>query len=365
MQTKKIKNKDLPHADHVDFLEDIEKMALKAFDFVMSRAITELTIRVRIKSKSLSRLRKADEIKPGWTGKVPKIELNFNQIFEESIAKYMDALKWILMGDAAGRKAREAATMLKLQDKIVPGVIPAAYLNSLDTHRQYYKDLFGTEAPEIQKKLINESLDVIKTRVDKFLDQSLMKMKNNMIESADMVVRQTNDANLAAVQSHVHDLLEQGLSSRRAVKESVVGFASETPSTPQISQALREAVEKYRDEFSIVVNTDVGIASAVGAHQCISEVFGGKEREPRVAIYSFRDEKTCTFCQDAARRPDGSFKLYKMSEFQPAGYNFSRKRKDWELCVPPSHFRCRCELIYVPDGFDIDNQGSIVPSKTV
>lgn len=360
---KKIKNKDLPHSDHVDFLEDMEKMAIKAFDYVMVRAVTELSVRIKVRQKCNQRLHKSDDLKAGWTGKVPKLELNFSKVFEDTMAKYMNALKFILMGDAAGKGAKQAAELLNLRDKIVPGVIPAAYLNSLDTHRQYYKDIFGETAPEIQKKLITESLDQIKSRVDTFLDVSLLKMKANMIESVDGVVRQINESNVAAVQEQAHVFLGDGLSSRRSVEKAVDRVVVDKMTTPQISQALRQAVERYRDDFSTVVNADVGLASAVGAHQCMHEVFGAADKGPRIAIYSFRDEKTCTFCKDASLRADGSFKIYTMSDFQPAGSNYSKKRKDWILCVPPSHYRCRCQLIYIPEGFDIDNQGSIIPSK--
>lgn len=363
MKPKSIKNKDLPQADHVDFLEELEESAMKAFDYVMSKAIGELLINIKIKQLSNRRLRKADDLKTGWTGKVPKVELNFSDVFDKTIQKYMSALKWILMGDAGGRAAREAAKSLDLYSKIVPGVVPSAYLNALDTHRKFYKAIYNTDAPELPKKLVEESLTQIRGRVDKFLDQSFLKLKNSMDDSVGMLVQQAESANTAAVQSYAHAMLEAGESRRGALDAAIRKVSKENVSTPKVSQALREAVERYRDEFSLVVNADAGIASAVGAHQAVNEIYGSREKEPRVAIFSFRDEKTCTFCKEASKRADGSFKLYKISDFQPAGYNFSRKRKDWELCVPPSHYRCRCELIYVPDGFDITNDGSLTPSK--
>lgn len=360
---KKIKNKDLPHSDHVDFLEDMEKMAIKAFDYVMVRAVTELSVRIKVRQKCNQRLHKSDDLKAGWTGKVPKLELNFSKVFEDTMAKYMNALKFILMGDAAGKGAKQAAELLNLRDKIVPGVIPAAYLNSLDTHRQYYKDIFGETAPEIQKKLITESLDQIKSRVDTFLDVSLLKLKANMIESVDGVVRQINESNVAAVQEQAHVFLGDGLSSRRSVEKAVDRVVVDKMTTPQISQALRQAVERYRDDFSTVVNADVGLASAVGSHQCAYELFGRSGGTVRAAWLIMRDEKVCSFCNTISKKPDGSFNIYDITEFESAGYNFSRKRKDWVMCVPPAHHRCRCQLIVIPEGFDVDKTGSIIPAK--
>lgn len=338
---KIIKNKDLAHHDHCNFLEEIEKMSLRAYDHVMRRAIIELVVKVNLHQiQKKKKLKKADELKPGWTGKVPRVELNFTKIFEETMGKYLDALRWILLGDAAGKEAAEAATLLHLEDFVIPGVVPSAYLNSLDTHMDHYEELFGKSPPELQKKLVTESLAFIKERTNRFLDQATVKLKNNMIESVNYLESQTNNANQAAVQAEAHERLKDGLSSKNAVRQAVDTVLSDTISSPAISGVLRQAVDMYRDDWDTVGRANISQASAVGTHQAVTEVFGRVDSDVKVAWFSFRDEKTCSFCKDASRRADGSFKIYSISDFQPAGTNFKLKRKDWILCVPPGHYRC-------------------------
>ena len=361
---KTIKSKDLAHHNHCDFLESIEKMSLRAYDHVMSRAIMDLLLAVRTDNTRRSKkLTKADELKPGWSGQVPRVEMDFNKIFEKTMGKYLDSLRWILMGDAAGKEASEAATSLGLEDFVIPGVVPSAYLNSIDTHMEHFKDIFGTNPPELPKKLISESLDQISKRTDRFLDQSVEKFKNSMVESINELVNQLNNENQAMVQSVAHDYLADGVSPTKAVKQAVDSIVSGKIAQPNISQALRSAVEKYREEWDTVGRANISQASAVGTHQAVQEVFGRIDSDIKVIWQAFRDEKTCSFCKDASRRPDGTFKTYSITDFQPAGYNFARKRKDWVLCVPPGHHRCRCNLVYLPKGFEVDDNGSLVPKK--
>jgi hypothetical protein len=356
---KTIKNKDLAHQDHCDFLESLDVMAMKAYSYIMLRAM--VAIRVAIGNKS--RLKKSDNLKSGWSGDVPKVELDFEKIIAPVLKKYIDALKWVILGDYAGKDATEAAKALKLSDITIPGIVPAAYLSSLDTHRIYYKQLFNKDAPEIQKRMIKESLAEIQKRTEKFLNMSVSKMQNSMSESVnDMIIKMNMDRQ-ANVHSTAYNMITDGMSPRKAFAEAVAMSASDSITAPNISSALKQAIEKHRDEWSLFEKASTSQASAVGTHQAINEVFGRESDIIRVAFVAMRDEKTCSFCKDASRRADGSFKVYSMSDFHPAGHNFSRKKKDWELCVPPSHFGCRCTLVYIPDGFDIDVSGSVVPSK--
>jgi hypothetical protein len=185
-----------------------------------------------------------------------------------------------------------------------------------------------------------------------------------MIESVNQLVDAQNNANLAAVQAAAHEYMASGITKTQAVNDAVESLVSDTITAPKISQALRDAVENYRSDWATITRIDTGMASAVGTHQAVNEVFGRVDDDVRVAWFAFRDEKTCSFCKDASRRADGSFKIYSISDFQPAGTNFSRKRKEWILCVPPGHYNCRCNLIWIPKGFDIDGNGNLVPSKT-
>jgi len=363
---KIIKNKDLAHQNHCDFLEDLEIASTEAYDYVMRRAIQELILKIHLyQNKKQKKIKKSDELNKGWTGQVPKVEINFDGIFSETIGKYLEALRWILLGDVAGRAAKTAAKDLKLENFAIPGIIPSAYLNSLDTHADHYEDVFGERAPDLQKKMITESIDQIKDKTNRFLEQSFVKFRNSMIESVNNITEQVNMENLAAVQSAAHNFLADDITPRKAVQKAVETMVNDRITVPRISQALKDVVHRYRNDWETITRADVGLASAVGTHQAVNEVFGRVDDDVKVAVIAMRDEKTCTFCNNISKHRDGSFKMYSIKEFHPAGTNFTRKRKDWVLSVTPSHYNCRCFLIYIPKGFEVDLNGSIVPLKKI
>jgi hypothetical protein len=332
---KNLKIDNLAHQDHCDFLDKMEEMSMKSFDFVMRRVVAELIAHYR-----LQKLKKSSDLKGGWTGKVPKIQIDVGSAFTKVLNKHMNALRWMLLGDSAGKEAIAAAKELKMSQLSIPGVVPASYLNSLDTNRKHYEDLFGKDAPELKPRLIQESLEEIKKRTEKYLEENILKMRNRMETSVNEVVTQLNNENTLAVHEKSHDLMSDGLSPTKAVKEAIDKVVSDNIEIPRISRALSEAIEKHRDDWKNLTNIDTGLASAVGSHQSIAEVFGSTEDDIRIAWIDFRDEKVCSFCRDASRRPDGSYKIYRLTDFEPAGYNYSRKKADWKLCVPPSHYNC-------------------------
>jgi hypothetical protein len=351
-----LKFKDLAHQAHIDFLEELDRQSRVAYLRVMTRARQALMQRL-VKDKLAK-----SKIKKGWTGDVPKVTVDFAAIFEETMKPYLDALRWVLMGDSAGRDARKAAKDLKLAADVVPGLVPAAYLNALDTHRQHFEDLFDRPAPEIKRSLVTESLNEINKRVDRFLDESAEKLKNRMANEVELVANEVNQENTATVHELAHDAADEGLGARKSVEDAIEGL-HDMMSSPRVSRALRNAIERSSEDWGLMTRTDTSLASAVATHQALSETFGAIDDEIRVAWFAFRDEKTCSFCDHASRDASGEFKIYRLSEFAPAGTNYSRKKAQWILCVPPGHFNCRCSLVYIPKGFGIDRQGNLFRLK--
>jgi hypothetical protein len=358
--TKQIKFKDLVHHDHCDVLTDLNKMAIKGFDFVMLLACREILSELR--GTKTQKLKKSDDsLKPGWTGQVPKIDIDFASMFDRVLGKYFSALQWILMGDLAGKEARENAEDIGLDNEVIPGIVPAAYLNIIDSNRQHFKAVFDKEAPAIKNSILKESLEQMNKRVARFAETSLDRLKNGMITAAENVAQQQYGDNVSAVHQRAHELVEQGVSRGQAVEQAVDSVTSDKLAMPQVSRALREAVEHYRKDWVAMAEADTSTASAVGTHQAMTEVFGAVDKNVRVAFIAFRDEKTCTFCKSASRRNDGSIKIYSMTDFEPAGYNHSRKRALWKLAVPPAHYNCRCMLVFVPEGFTVRDDGTLIP----
>lgn len=334
---KKLTFSNLPHQEHADLLDDLEAMADEAYTMISNAMVAEV-----LKILKKEKLSKSD-LPRGWTGEVPKIEVNFDELLSSTIGKYLDALKYILLGKLAGKDAVAAAKLIGVDGKVIPGIVQGAYLDSVDTQRVYGEKLTGDEPGTIQKELLKETAEQLQNRTSRFMNESLMRLQNRIIAAVELEAQKVNNDNLEAV-------IDDEKTSDKM------------PKSP-LEDALEEAAESHRTDWGRLVNASISVASAVGTHQAVQEIYARDDDDVRVAWVAMRDEKTCQFCKNASRNPDGSFKLYRMSDFMPAGYNYSRKRAEWKLCIPPGHPNCRCSLIYKPRGFEITNDGTIQPKQ--
>jgi len=329
--------KNLPQQEHADLLDDLEKMAEIGYDAIIEAMIADL-----LKVLKKEKLIKSDKLVRGWTGKVEKIELDLSSSFDKVLDKYLKALKYLLLGKMAGTEATKAAKGVDFGDTI-PGIIINAYLDSLDTQLEYGEKVTGKEQKPIQKELVKETVEQITNKTSRFIDESMGKLQNRILSAIEMEVERVNNSNIEATIS--------GDNTNDKIKKS------------PLERAIREVGETHRTDWKRMVNANVTVASAVGTHQSVQEVYAKDDDDIRVAWVALRDEKTCIFCKNASRNADGSFKLYRMGDFEPAGYNYGKKRDQWRLCIPGAHPNCRCTLVYVPKGFAIDNTGAVAPKK--
>lgn len=345
---KAIRFRKLAHQSHATFLEDLEIMADIAYADIARKMVVEITALLK-----KEKLAKSEGPKRGWTGEVPKIEMDFMGQIDGTLDKYMGALRYILLGKLAGKAAEKAAEDVGIINKIIPGVVPSAYLNSIDTHREHFHALFGKDAKPIRKDLMKESLEQIDRRTSKFADESLLRLKNRIEEALEIQMQMINGLNLAQAHKEAHELDEV---SKKIVEEF-------RPSKEEFEEALEEATDSYRKDWNRMVNADAGLASAVATHQAVAEIYGTDDADVKVAFVALRDEKTCKFCRRVSRHSSGEFRLYGLGDFKPAGYNYGKKHDDWALCIPPAHPNCRCNLVYVPAGFAIDRLGNVMPKE--
>jgi hypothetical protein len=350
---KKIPINKLATYRHVKFLIATEKQALLGYRFVMLHMISDITNALKKK-----KLAKSDELDSGWSGDVPKVEFDTLGIVSGLVENYMEALRWMLLGAAAGKKAQESAKKLGLSDKVVPGMVQSAYLQSIDAHSEHYEDVLGKTSPEMPKELVKESLDQIMKRVNILIDQTLSQLKTNVTSS---VARQIDSHNMAnAVQAHekAHDLLPE--LGTNAVSEAVSDMTRKLD-IALLTKDLKSVAESFETNWDNAVKADLGMASAAGTHQSLLEIYGKDDPNVKVAWVEMEDERVCDFCHEASKKADGSFKIYTMSDFEPSGYNYGKKRSQWKLAIPPVHFRCRCSLVYIPAGFRIRKDGTLEP----
>ena len=300
---------------------------------------------------------KVEGLESGWSEEVPQLEVDLEALTGNVLDKYMDVLRWILMGDLAGKEAAAKAKSLGLKGKVVPGVVHAAYLSSIDAHSEHFQEVTGNPAPEMPVTLIKASFDQIAKRVNRFIDATVSQLRTDVLNAMDRSIVEHNFKALNSAHEEAHDLLPS-LGADEAATE-----AGEAVSAPLAAKAVRAeleaATEKFEAKWDLAVRSDLAMASAAGTHQALLEIHGKDNPNVKVAWIEIEDERVCSFCKKASKNPDGSHKLYSMSDFQPSGYNYIRKKADWAISIPPAHPRCRCALVYIPPGFEVDDGGGI------
>lgn len=355
---KKINKNNLAAASHIKFLDKLEDQAVLGYKYLMEKLSKD--VKKILKKEKLS---KSDDeftkLPKGWTGDIPQVEADMTVILDGVLTKYTKALEWIMLGGYADKDALKAAKDIGLTKVMIPGVTPSAYLQSIDTHRSHHEEVTGETAPELPQDLIKNSFDEIKSRSLRSAEEFGLKLRNRIMDAVEMVAKQLNFKNLNLAHVTAIDSL-QADGAERAITAAAEGI-DERIKTKDIDTALDEVIEKLEGDWSRTIKTDITMSSAVATHQAILEIYGTDEDDLTVVIQTYYDNKVCDFCETSARKPDGSYKKYKIKDFQPAGYNFNRKKADWKLCIPQFHFNCRCLLTYLPRGFDIDNDGNFIP----
>ncbi|MEM4379104.1 MAG: hypothetical protein QXL01_00255 [Thermoplasmatales archaeon] len=349
MKKKIIKRGDLAQARHMKFLDKLEAQAILGFRFLMDNLLKEVK-----KNLKKEKLAKSDDdftkLPSGWTGEVPTINIDLEEMLNKILDKHMKALEWILLGGYADKDAIKAAKDIGLTKIMIPGVTPSAYLQSLDTHRQHHEMVTGEEAPEIPNNIIKISFDQIKNRCVRVAEEFGTKFKNRILDSLEQIIKQKNFDNLNAAHKEVIDKLP--VDGAQSALESVAEELDDNLQLREVTKAINEVAEKMESDWSRTVKQESAMSSAVGTHQSILEIYGNDNDDVTVIIEGFYDSKICDFCLNASKKPDGSFKKYKMKDFKASGYNMNKKKSNWELCIAPFHYNC-----FVADMDVLTNEG--------
>lgn len=352
----KIAFKDLAGYKHVQFLIATEKQAMLAYRLCMMRMMADL--RKVMKSKKLAKSEDPTEgLEPGWTEEIPTVEVDMEGLTKKVIDKYLLGLRWVLLGNYAGKEAAEAAAKIGLRGRVTPGVIQAAYLQSIDSHSDHYEDVTGKEAPELPKALLQGSFDQIVKRVNRMLEQTLVQLKTDVTSAIDSTVSAHNFQTLNEAHQDAHDALPEvgAAEAVEAAGEATGGLLS----GKKLTNEVKRVTDRFEAKWDTAVRADLALASATGTHQAMLEIYGGDNPDVKVAWIQMEDEKVCDFCHKASKNADGTYKLYKISAFEPSGFNYTRKKAEWRLSIPPAHHRCRCNLVYVPPGFVVELGGGL------
>lgn len=349
---------------HLQFVKQLEKNGNLAYQIVVDKMIDDIV--KHLKSEKLAKSEDSHNIPKGWQKEVPFIKINLNDGIGKIIEKYMLALKYALLGKAAGKEAEDAVEDLHLKTYLPKGILFQGFFDAVDTHNDYFSKALKLPKVKIETAkdpFLEYSFKFIQEKTARYLDKTLVDMKTKALTALENIVTEHNHENMARVHKVAHNLaegLEETKKRRVAVQDAVQAVAEHKLSLTKAKQTLKDTFKDYGTNWDLVVKTEVGMASAVATSQTIMHHAASRDKEIIVTIVSIEDDRVSEECKSWSRNDDGSLKYFKLTSLKPAGYNLGKKKKEWENCQPLRHFRCRCTLVYVPKGYRVDNFGSLV-----
>lgn len=349
-----VKKSNSPARQHVRFMKLAERQAILAYKKVMRKIVTEIEENLRAEEKLTK------SVETGWTGETPKIQVNLATSVTNVLGKYLPALRWLMVGDYADKEAKESAKLAGLYGNFVPGVVQSAYLDALDFHSNYYKQITGQTPQNIPKDILQSSLENIASRSSRYWQKLENQIEIDILNAVDQIIDNLN----SSIEQKVYNKVSPDI-SQKEYEEILESVDTKIPTT-RLKTDMKKVTQNLQHKWETTVRGEIGTASAVGTHQSLKEVFGANTEHGDsvdVVWLTSKDDKVCNYCQYHSTHPDGSFKRYKMSDFKPAGWNIGKKRQDWGLVIPPAHVNCRCTLVYVPPGFDVQADGQITPQS--
>jgi len=349
-----------PLLRQVLFLKRLEAEMNAAYDMISSKLVDDIMKQVAL----VEPLAKSDDDLPeNFSRKIPRFEVDLSSI-SKLIEKYTDALRYTILGKAAGKEAEDAVTELRLKTKIPAGGVVQGYLSALDAHAAYMNGVLEKEG-SISGRFTKKALDFIKEKTGLLVDAKVLELRSRTLSTLQDSLKEIDMQNDAAVREYVlaENTLKGNISSIKAkqalVKEAIQDVFEKRTPVYLVKQRLKDVTQEYGTNWTRVVRTEMGLASGAASQQAIADIAG--HEDPVVAIVVTKDDRLSPECRDWSLNEDGSYKYFKMSALKPAGYNLGRKKAEWKNSVPSRHFNCRCHIAYVPAGFKLDLYGSLIP----
>lgn len=369
MTKKTVKNTKpvLKVIQHLKFIKQLEKNANLSYEIVVDRMIDDI-----VKHLKAEKLAKSEDpldpinLPSNWQKQVPRITVNFSKKIGPIIEKYMLALKYALLGKAAGQEAEDAVEELGLKTYLPKGILFQGFFDAVDTHDDYFSKALNMPKPRIKARkdpFLEYTFKFIQEKTARYIDKSLVEMKAKALTALENMVIDHNHENMSSVHRVAHNLaegLKETQKKKEAVKDAVRAVAEHRLSLTKVKQNLKDTFKDYSTNWDLVVKTEVGMASAVATSQTILHHAGSSNKDVVVTIISIEDDRVSKECKDWSRNDDGSLKYFRLTALRPPGHNLGRKKAEWQNCQPLRHFRCRCTLVYVPRGYKVDNFGSLV-----
>jgi len=142
---------------------------------------------------------------------------------------------------------------------------------------------------------------------------------------------------------------------RKIIQEGVAQTIQDRNSRNDLVTYLREQIGDYARDWHRIAFTEMQDSLQAGLAADIAD------RNPGARVAKVPRPDACPYCNKLYLDANGRPKIFKLSEIA-GNSNYKKKRSEWQPTVGTLHPLCACSLVEVPDGFEFDDRGFLVPT---
>lgn len=139
----------------------------------------------------------------------------------------------------------------------------------------------------------------------------------------------------------------------QAIREELANTLATTRDARALAGALGDRVGTYAHNWLRIAQTELQAAHNEGRVLSALELGGEGARVARIP-----ESGACDYCLGAFTE-NGAPRVFLVSDLVGNGVNVGRVRAQWLPTVFPMHPKCRCDTLYVPDGYRVTPTGAL------
>ncbi len=213
----------------------------------------------------------------------------------------------------------------------------------------------GTDPRDISRSDFNELLRTIEPPLSPVEEAAVARAKMWAGEKITTLGNRMTDSVLSSTRAVEGELL---LSVPEIVKDATATAVAQRGSAHELESMLKEATQDFETDWLRTATTEIHEAHEHGVAHGISSQFGSSAKVAKIP-----SPAACPSCLRLYTE-GGKPRIFTLSKLMRNGSNKGKKKADWKATLDPLHPYCECFLVHVPEGFEFNDEGDLVPSES-
>ena len=144
------------------------------------------------------------------------------------------------------------------------------------------------------------------------------------------------------------------------IRDSVSENIQRQETVQQLASDLGHKTGDWSRDFKRIAATEKHKAMQEGIVTGLVKRYGDPDD---IRVAKMPNPDACPHCLRLHKHRDGRLRIFQLSELVENGSNVGRKAANWQATVGPVHPWCGCDLIHVPEGWDFNEDGEMLPES--